>query len=228
MTEEAPGNNSGCESFSHEQHLCYMVSQGFHLTDEAEYQALVKDPEFKCQNCGRLAKSKISLCKPVRLSPDREACSEGLRARMMKSRSVGELLDVAIIRETEAQELYIKMASMVENPWMDRVLKGFAREEQLHRAKLEAVKAGEIVLELEEIGELGIEDRPENIVPYASMSYPELLAYAIKKEEGSHRLYESMASLFSEPGLKDTFLKLAQEEANHRRRLEIEYDLMTS
>jgi rubrerythrin len=37
-----------------------------------------------------------------------------------------------------------------------------------------------------------------------------------------------MASIFSEPELKDIFLKLAKEEANHRQRLEIEYDLMTS
>jgi rubrerythrin len=36
-----------------------------------------------------------------------------------------------------------------------------------------------------------------------------------------------LASIFSEPELKDIFLKLAQEEANHKRRFEIEYDLMT-
>jgi len=59
------------------------------------------------------------------------------------------------------------------------------------------------------------------------MNYPELLVYAIKKENSSHRLYATMASIFSEPELKDIFLKLALEEANHKRRLEIEHDSVT-
>ena len=67
MTEENVSSNSGCESPSHTQHLCYIVSQGFHLSDEAEYQAMVKEPQFKCQRCGRAAKSENNLCKPVKL-----------------------------------------------------------------------------------------------------------------------------------------------------------------
>ena len=68
MAEETFNGKPGCESSSHTQHLCYMVSQGFNLSDEAEYQALVKDPQFKCQKCGRLAKSEINLCKPIKPS----------------------------------------------------------------------------------------------------------------------------------------------------------------
>ena len=60
------------------------------------------------------------------------------------------------------------------------------------------------------------------------MNYLELLAYAIKKEDSSYRYYTSMASIFSEPELKDIFLKLAKEEANHRQKLETEYYLMKS
>ena len=52
---------------AHTQHLCYIVSQGFHLSDEAEYQALAKEPQFKCKQCGRVAKSENNLCKPVKL-----------------------------------------------------------------------------------------------------------------------------------------------------------------
>ena len=228
MTGENFSSNSECKSSSHTQHLCYMVSQGFNLSDEAEYQALVKNPQFKCQKCGRLAKSKTNLCKPVKHSLDRTDGCEELRDQVMKFKSIDELLDTAIIRETKAQELYIKMAFMVKNPWMCRVLEGFAQEELQHRIKLEAVKAGKISLERKEIGDLGIDDGFEDIKPHANMDYLELLAFAIKKENSSCRFYTSMASIFSEPDLKDIFLKLAKEEANHRQRLEIEYDLMTS
>ncbi len=228
MTEETFNNNSECESTSHTQHLCYMISQGFNLSDEAEYQALVKDPQFKCQKCGRLAKSDINLCKPVKSSLNQTNGCEELRGRIMKFESVDELLDAAIIRETQAQELYIKIAFMVKNPWMRRLLEGFAQEEMQHRIKLEAVKRGKIGLEQKQVGDLSVEDTFENIKPHANMDYLELLEYAIKKENGSCRFYTSMASHFSEPELKDIFLKLAKEEANHRQRLQTEYDLMKS
>ena len=67
MTEKSVSQNSACESPSHSRHLCYIVSQGFHLSDPEEYQALVKQPDFKCEHCGRVAKSENSLCRPARL-----------------------------------------------------------------------------------------------------------------------------------------------------------------
>jgi rubrerythrin len=146
----------------------------------------------------------------------------------MKFKSVTELLDTAIIRETQAQELYIKMAFMVKNPWMCKVLEGFAKEELQHRKKLQAVKRGKISLEQKEVGELDIDDLPEDVKPHENMSYLELLAYAIKKENSSYQYYTSMAAMISEPEFKHMFLKLAREEANHRQRLKTEYDLMTS
>ena len=147
---------------------------------------------------------------------------------MKKLRSVDEVLDLAIAGEIQAQELYSKMAFMVESPWMCKTLEGFAQEELQHRKKLEAVKARKITLDGDEVGDLNIDDTLEDVKPHTNMDYPELLVYAIKKENSSQRLYATMASIFSEPDLKDIFLKLAQEEAKHKLRFEIEYDLMTS
>jgi len=67
MVEKYPEQNAECRSPLHKQHLCYIVSQGFHLSDEQEYKGLVENPEFKCQHCGRVAKSDKNLCKPVSL-----------------------------------------------------------------------------------------------------------------------------------------------------------------
>ena len=228
MTDETFRSNSECESSSHQEHLCYIVSQGFHLTNEAEYQALVKNPQFKCQKCGRLAKEQIHLCKPVKLSADQKDDCEELRNRMMKIKSVDELLDFVIIQEIRAYELYIRMASIVKNPWMNKVLESFAREELQHKQKLEAVKANKIVLEQIDVEDHVSNNTLENTKPHADMDYSELLAYAIQKENRSYRLYTSMASKFSEPEMRDIFLKLAQEEANHKQRLEFEYNMLTS
>ena len=147
---------------------------------------------------------------------------------MKKFSTVDEVLNFAIASESKAHELYIKMAAMVENPWMRRTLEGFAQEELQHRAKLEAVKAGRITLEREDVGDIGIAETLDDTEPHADMSYVELLIFAIKKEDSAHRLYAAMASIFSETDLKDMFNKLAEEEAAHKRRFEIEYDSIAS
>ena len=67
MAEETIKHDLECKSELHSQHLCYFISQGFNLTDEEKYKAMVSDPEFKCQHCGRVAKSDKNLCEPVSL-----------------------------------------------------------------------------------------------------------------------------------------------------------------
>ena len=67
MTEENVKHNLECKSELHIQHLCYFISQGFNFSDKEEYEALIKDPQFKCQHCGRTAKSDKNLCEPVKL-----------------------------------------------------------------------------------------------------------------------------------------------------------------
>ena len=49
---------------SHMEHLCYMVSQGFHVSDEQEYKVLVENPRHKCLRCGRVAANDDNLCSP--------------------------------------------------------------------------------------------------------------------------------------------------------------------
>ena len=56
-----------CCTGLHTEHLCYMVSQGFHISDEQEYRRLVEDPRYQCNRCGRVAASDTNLCVPVDL-----------------------------------------------------------------------------------------------------------------------------------------------------------------
>lgn len=65
MAEEKTAHNTECKSKLHFQHLCYMVSQGFHVSDAEEYNELVKDAKFRCRRCGRAAKSADNLCQPM-------------------------------------------------------------------------------------------------------------------------------------------------------------------
>ena len=51
----------------HEKHLCYLNNLRFQESNLDDYKALIKSPEFFCQNCGRAAASSKNLCKPVKL-----------------------------------------------------------------------------------------------------------------------------------------------------------------
>ena len=43
MAQEPVEHNPQCQSEEHGQHLCYIVAQGFHLSDEEEYKSLVSE-----------------------------------------------------------------------------------------------------------------------------------------------------------------------------------------
>jgi len=46
----------------------------------------------------------------------------------------------------------------------------------------------------------------------------------MKKEKAAFKLYTDLAAAVSSADLKNTFLSLAQEEAKHKLRFEVEYD----
>ena len=146
---------------------------------------------------------------------------------MKKFRSIDEVLDFAIKREIEAQNFYLELADFVEKPEMAKELSDLASEELEHKEKLEAVKAGEIGIDEEEVGKLDIAEYVQDVEQHPKMSYVELLVVGMKKEEISRKLYTDLATITQTQEMRDIFLKLAQEEAKHKRRFEIEYDLMT-
>ena len=51
----------------HDKHLCYLNNLGFQISNQQEYKDLVKEPQYMCTNCGRVATSEKNLCKPVML-----------------------------------------------------------------------------------------------------------------------------------------------------------------
>ena len=146
---------------------------------------------------------------------------------MKEFRSVNEVLDFAINEEIKAYKLYMKLSDFVESPEMAEALFDLALVEMEHKAKLEAIKAGHITLDFEEIGNLGITEHVKDVETDAKMNYVDMLVLGMKKEEAAHKLYTGLSKISQSQELLDMFLKLAQEEAAHKLRFELEYDLMT-
>ncbi len=67
MVEEKIQHNPTCKSDSFTEHLCYIVSQGIHISKPEKFESLIANPEFKCQHCGRVAKSEKNLCEAVKI-----------------------------------------------------------------------------------------------------------------------------------------------------------------
>jgi rubrerythrin len=143
----------------------------------------------------------------------------------MEFDSVDAVLDFAIENEQGAADFYTELASKMEKPHMREVFEGFAAEEKGHKAKLESVKAGKRtklskakVLDLK-MAEYLVEEKPS-----ASMDFQSALILAMKQEKAAFRLYSDLAASADDAEMRDLFLGLAQEEAKHKLRFEVEYD----
>jgi len=140
------------------------------------------------------------------------------------SPTLPEILDFAIAAEEEASRFYLDLALRSRTQGMREVFEGFAAEERGHREKLVAVKAGRIVLgSTAKVQDLRLSDYLEAPAPHGEMDYQEALVLAMKKEKAAFRLYSDLAARADGP-VRDLLLGLAQEEAKHKLRFEIEYD----
>lgn len=147
------------------------------------------------------------------------------KEKSMALDSVDKILDFAIRQEEKAAEFYTGLAGKMPHAHMKEALLGFAAEEKGHKAKLLSVKEGKQMLPAEQrVLDLKIADYLEDAEPSGDIDYQEALILAMKAEKAAFRLYSDLASATDDPGLKSALLGLAQEEAKHKLRFEIEYD----
>jgi rubrerythrin len=143
----------------------------------------------------------------------------------MNFKSVNELLDFAMSKEDEAAKFYTDLAKKSSSGSMKNVFLEFAKEEQGHRAKLQAIKSGKLlVMSTGKVVDLKIADQVEDVKPGKELTYQEGLILAMKREKGAFKLYSDLAKMTDDDGVRGTLLVLAQEEAKHKLRFEIEYD----
>jgi len=139
--------------------------------------------------------------------------------------SVDEVLDFAIGNEEEAMNFYNDMAGKMDSPAMRTVFEEFAREEEGHKAKLLKVKtSGGFNPSSAAIMDLKIGDYLVEVTADKDTGYQDILILAMKKEKAAFKLYMDLHENVDDADLKSLMLALAQEEAKHKLRFEIEYD----
>lgn len=140
-------------------------------------------------------------------------------------KSIDDVLDFAIQSEQEAVDFYTNLANESKNQAMCKVFIQFANEEKGHKKRLQNIKREETFeFSDEKVINLKIGDYLIDVKPATDMSYQDALILAMKKEKSAFKLYLDLAGIAPNSNLKNTFLALAQEEAKHKLRFEIEYD----
>ncbi len=145
----------------------------------------------------------------------------------MNFKSFEEIIDFAVKAEEAAQAFYNNLAEKMEHKHMKTVFTEFALEELGHKKKLLDIKAGNIgKTNVKEVLDLKIGDYLIDIKPTSDMDFQSALILAMKAEKKAYALYLDLSNKVEDKGMKEIFLMLAHEEANHKLRFEIEYDDM--
>lgn len=144
---------------------------------------------------------------------------------MTEAITTQKILDYAISLEKQAVNLYTDLASKAHNSATKMVFLEYAEEEMGHRKKLEEVADGEHIISTQKaVMDLKISDYTVNVELGDEPTYQDILLFAMNQEKIAFRLYTDLSNRVDEPKLKALFLGLAQEEATHKLRFEIEYD----
>ena len=162
---------------------------------------------------------------------------EGMAAgflKLQKEKPTAISIDqIAVIRPfAQADDVFTFMEGVSPNYQsaierdLQKVFEQFSKEELGHKKKLEAIKSGnKIVVAAEKVQDLKIGDYIVEVkTSRDDLSYQEALIVAMKEEKAAFRLYTDLAEKTDDPAAKEIFLMLAQEEARHKLRFEIEYD----
>ena len=144
---------------------------------------------------------------------------------MNEFKTIDDLLDFAIKEEEDAAAFYLEWSRKMETDWMRKIFEEFASEEARHKAKLLQIrKGGRMEPSREKVMDLKLSDYLVDAEKDGVNDYESALVFAMKKEKAAFRMYSDMAAAVEDDELKRTLLALAQEEAKHKLRFEVEYD----
>ncbi len=173
---------------------------------------------YKCAICGKIV-------KVIAEGRGQLVCCDQPMGMISHFKSVNEVLDFAIEKEEEARLFYLEWAKKLENKALSEQFVLFAGEENKHKEKLQRVRSGSTFKPAaKQVTDLKIVDYLVDITPTPDMDYQEALIVAMRREKASFKLYNDLAAMAEDEGLRETFLALAQEEAKHKLRLETEYE----
>lgn len=137
-----------------------------------------------------------------------------------------ELITYAIERENAAAKFYKRMQEMAKSDASKEILIELEKMEIAHARILSefTLQGSTSEFVAPNVANLKLSDYMTVKSPNEEMTYQEVLVLAMKREDGSNKLYLALAGEADDEPTKNLFLRLASEEAKHKNQLETIYD----
>ena len=145
----------------------------------------------------------------------------------MADKHLKEILDMAIRFETEACEFYAHAAEVAKDPSAKELLKEFASIEIKHKEKLENFNLDEIAEEhhvVKHTHDMHVDQYLIDKGINTDSTIQDIMVHAMKREQKSFEFYDNMLKVVSSDSVRNLFEELAEEEKEHKVRIETEYD----
>jgi rubrerythrin len=146
---------------------------------------------------------------------------------MTKSYTIQEVMEKAIEKEIEAQELYARLSAAAANDAARGMLWELAGVEKKHEELLRRYLRGELgegTLEAEQAVDYRIAEHFEQPAISPDMKLDEVLLLASNREKASHELYLGLAAEHAPGRVRELFEDLASQELEHKHRVEYLYN----
>ena len=136
-----------------------------------------------------------------------------------------DIISFAIEWEKDSAKLYEEMGKLGKKPNIKAMFKEFEKEEAKHKEVLERLTPEKLTKAKQKtIIDLKISDYLIDMTFKPDMNYQDTLIIAMKREEKAVKMYSDMLAKIDDPEAQKLIQFLIDEEANHKLRLETEYD----
>jgi len=142
--------------------------------------------------------------------------------------NMGSILDFAIAKEVEAQNIYLSYADRTEKRGLRKLLLSMADQEKEHEKRLNELKEGgspDLVFSETVKTDIRISDYTVDVEFSRDMSYQDFLLLVIKREEKSYQLYKWLLRKADNEEIQLIFRQLSVEEKKHKAWAQDRYDL---
>jgi rubrerythrin len=136
-----------------------------------------------------------------------------------------DIISFAIEWEKDSAKLYEEMGKLTKKPNIKAMFNEFEKEETKHREVLERLTPEKLTkVKQKTVIDLKIGDYLIDMTFKPDMNYQDILIIAMKREEKAVKMYSDMLAKIDDPEAQKLIQFLINEEANHKLRLETEYD----
>ena len=136
-----------------------------------------------------------------------------------------EIVEYAKAAERSAKATYENAAKMAEQPGSRKMLNEMAQEEANHERTLDGLDIANIgETAIAKTDDLRIADFLEDVELKPDADFQTVLIFAMKQEQIARDFYKAMTYLCQDPEQKKLFEILAQQEQQHKAKLETIYD----